>query len=510
MKKEEFCTLIIMDGLGIAPDSQGNAVTRQGTPYLDKLMHNFPHTQLTAHGEDVGVIAGQMGDSEVGHLNIGSGRVVQTSFLKVNKAIETGLFFRNEAFLKVINHVKLNNSALHLMGLLSDGGVHSHTSHLKALLAMAKDNGVSKVYVHVITDGRDTPTNSGIGYVSDLQDFMQANQIGTIASVCGRLYAMDREDNYDRTLLAYQALVFGKGQTASSGVEAVKQSYAAGVTDEFLLPTVVLDNGKVHTLDNNDGFIFFNFRKDRPRQIMSALCLPEFDKFERKQLANLKLTTMTQVKKTFTSVLYAFDDDVISNGISQTVSENGYKQLKVAETTKYAHVTYYLNGTIEPPFEGEDRVLIETMKLKDFSATPQMRAKEITQAVLDAIDTKQYKLIVVNLSNCDMVGHTGSIPAAMEAVRVVDECTNLMAQKTLQAGGCAIVTADHGNAEQMLASDGTPHTAHSTNPVPLVLVSELNNKLSLTSGGKLADIAPTILALLGIKKPTEMTGSSLV
>lgn len=510
MKQEKFCTLVIMDGLGEAPEGPGNAVKLQGTPHLDALKQSFPHTLLTAHGEEVGVIAGQMGDSEIGHLNIGSGRVIETSFLKVNNAIKKGSFFGNPALLHVMQHAKTNQSALHIMGLVSDGGVHSHTSHLRAILTMAKANGVEKVFVHVITDGRDTPTTSGKDYIAALENFMKNEEIGKIASVSGRLYAMDREENYDRTLLAYEALTQGKGAFAQSASEAVFNSYNAGVTDEYILPTVILDNGNAHTLSDKDGFIFFNFRKDRPRQIMAALSLPAFDQFERKPLKDVAFLTLTQVNKAFQNVSYAFDDDVIHQTITEVLSQQHLQTLKVAETTKYAHVTYYFNGTIETPFEGEDRVLIETIKLKNFASAPAMRAKEITDAVLKGIESEQYKLIVVNLSNCDMIGHTGDIMAVKEAVRVVDECTHQIVQKTLEYGGVAIATADHGNAEDMLLPNGEMQTAHSTNPVPFVICSNLNKNLLLREDGKLADISPTILHLLNLQKPHAMTGETLI
>ncbi|MFA6860521.1 MAG: 2,3-bisphosphoglycerate-independent phosphoglycerate mutase [Clostridia bacterium] len=510
MKKEKFCTLVIMDGFGEAPESAGNAIFLAGTPNLDELKSKYPHTLLTAHGEEVGVVAGQMGDSEIGHMNIGGGRVVMQSLLRINNLVKSGEFFVNKKLIAVMNHVNTLGSSLHVMGLVSDGGVHSHTSHLRALLLLAKKQNVKNVYIHVVTDGRDTPVTSGIDYVKSLEEFIETEKVGKIASVCGRLYAMDREENYDRTYEAYKTLVYGKGQIANSAEEAIKNSYAKGVTDEFILPTIIHDNGIFHTLENNDSFIFFNYRKDRPRQIMASLCEKDFNKFETKELKNLMLLTFTQVNSNFVNVLYAFDDAVLNNGLSETISKDGFKQLKVAETTKYAHVTYYFNGTIEKPFEGEKRELIETIKLKDFSMAPKMRANEITEKAIEGINSKQFKLIVVNLSNCDMVGHTGNIFATKEAVKEVDRCACLMAKKTIEAGGFAIVTADHGNADEMISPSGAIQTSHSLNPVPFILVSNKNLNLKLKERGKLSDIAPTILKLLGLKIPQEMNGNVLI
>ena len=506
-----FCTLIILDGFGENSEVKGNAIRLTGTPYIDSLKKRFPYTYIEASGEAVGKVAGQMGDSEVGHMNMGSGRVVMQNILLINNAIKDGSFFKNERILSVLKHVKDNNSALHLFGLLSDGGVHSMYQHLFAYIEAAKQQGIDKVYVHVITDGRDTGVKSGRGYIDILEKFLKKTGIGKIASITGRAYAMDREKNYDRTKKFYDCIIHGDGEEYSSADEAIKASYDSGVTDEFVTPKVILDKGIKHTIQDGDSVIFFNFRKDRAVQILQTLVNKDFDKFDVVDFKDIKVLTPIPINAEFeNTVIHAFDNQTLANSLCEVVCKDGGKVLKVSESTKYAHVTYYFNGAIEEPFENEDRKLFVSDKIQNFAEQPRMQADKIGDYVVDQIKNNDYRLIVVNVTNGDMIGHTGDMEAAKVAVQVIDEVTKNMVEATLKKGGFAIVTADHGNIEQMLTPTGEPFTAHTTNKVPFIVADYKSVGKKLYSDGKLADVAPTILDLLDMAKPDEMNGKSLI
>lgn len=506
-----FCTLIILDGFGENPDTRGNAVRLTGTPYIDSLKKNYPWTLIDASGEAVGKVAGQMGDSEVGHMNMGSGRVVMQNILLINNAIKDGSFYKNERIQSVLDHVKANKSSLHLFGLLSDGGVHSMYQHLFAYMEAAKKKGINNVYVHVITDGRDTGVKSGRGYIELLEKFIKDNKVGKIASITGRAYAMDREKNYDRTKKFYDCIVYGVGEEYSSADKAISASYDEGVTDEFVTPKVILDNGVKHTIKDGDSVIFFNFRKDRAVQILQSLVNADFNNFEVVKFKDLKVLTPIPINAEFEhTVVHAFDNQVLNNSLCEVVCNSGAKVLKVSESTKYAHVTYYFNGAIEEPFKNEDRKLFVSDKIQNFAEQPRMQADKIADYVVDQIKNNDYKLIVINVTNGDMIGHTGDMEAAKVAVQVIDEVTKKMVEATREKGGFAIVTADHGNIEQMLDDKGEPFTAHTTNKVPFIVVDDRNAYRKLSSGGKLADVSPTILDLLGMEQPKEMNGKSLL
>ncbi len=502
--KEEFCTLLILDGFGERQADDGNAITKAGTPFIDSLKKLYPYTTLGASEEDVGIIEGQMGDSEVGHMNIGAGRVVMQNLLKLNNAIKDGTFFANENINKIMKTIKEKGSSLHLMGLLSDGGVHSHYKHLFAYLDLAKKYEIENVYIHVITDGRDTEITSGKGYIKLLQDYIKQNGVGKIVSLSGRLYAMDREQNYDRTKQYYDVVINGVGKTSNSIEEAIENSYAEGVTDEFVLPQAILDSGKVHTIEDGDGLIMFNYRKDRPRQIIGSLVLPNFDKFEREEFKDLIVLTTTNLNPEF-PVLVAYEDNVLDECMAEVISKAGFKTLKVAETTKYAHVTYYLNGTVEPPFEGEDRKLFDSDKVKNFAEKPLMQAGKIADYAVEAIKSHKYKFIAINIANGDMIGHTGDMEASMATVKEIDRVVKQLVEATLAEKGAIVVTADHGNIDEMINKRGEVSTAHSLSRVPFILVSEKFKDVKLTEGGKLANIAPTILKVLDIEKSPKMT-----
>ncbi len=491
-------TLIILDGFGINKNKYGNAIKLSGTPYLDKL-NEYPHTTLLASGEAVGLNSGQMGNSEVGHLNLGAGKVVYQDLPRIDNAIKSGEFFKNEALNKTIDHVLNNNSSLHLMGLLSNGGVHSHINHLYALVDMANKKGVKNIYIHAILDGRDTLKNSGINFVKDFEK--KVNGKAQIVSLCGRVYTMDRENRWDRVEKAYDMMALGQAERYyTSATKAVEDSYSEGVYDEFILPTII---GKAKTIDSYDGVIFYNFRTDRAREITRAFTQKNFKEFETKKLHDLCFCCMTEYDETFKNVLVAFPPEKIENNLSSIISKAGLKQFHISETTKYAHVTFFFNGGIEKPYDGEDRKLIESENVQNYSVVPKMKAYEITDEVLNQIVTKKYDFILVNLSNADMLGHTGNIEATKETIKVVDKCAYAMALATLVAGGDCIITADHGNAEEMLDKKGNVITSHSSNPVPLWLVSEKHKKAKLKKG-KLCNVAPTVLKLLGIKVPEFM------
>ncbi|NFI54480.1 2,3-bisphosphoglycerate-independent phosphoglycerate mutase [Clostridium botulinum] len=502
--------LMILDGFGIAPKSEGNAVSLAKKPNFDRLVANYPTSQLQASGLEVGLPEGQMGNSEVGHLNIGSGRIVYQELTRITKAIKDGDFFENESLMKAMTNAKNNNSALHLMGLLSDGGVHSHIEHLRGLLEFAKKEGIQNVYVHAFMDGRDVAPSSGKEFVEKTEAMMAEVSIGKIATISGRYYAMDRDNRWERVELAYNALVLGKGETANNAVEAMEKSYHDNKTDEFVLPTVVLENGApTATIKNGDSVIFFNFRPDRAREITRAINDKVFDGFKRETL-NLTFVTMTQYDKTLEGVEVAYKPQTLANTLGEYVSSKGLNQLRIAETEKYAHVTFFFNGGVEKENPGEERVVIPSPKVATYDLKPEMSAYEVTDELLNRLDSDKYDMVILNFANPDMVGHTGVIPAAVKAIESVDECLGKIADKMLEKDGCLFITADHGNAETMIDfSTGNPFTAHTIDPVPFVWVAN-DTEGKAIKDGKLADIAPTMLNQLGLEVPAEMTGENLV
>ena len=512
--QKTMTALIIMDGFGINPAHEGNAIYQQGTPRLDALMARYPHTQIGASGMDVGLPDGQMGNSEVGHLNIGAGRIVYQELTRITKDIQDGTFFEKAPLVHAMDTAKETGKSVHLMGLVSDGGVHSHNTHLYALLEMCKRRGVKNVYVHCFLDGRDVPPTSGIDYVRELQAKMAEIGVGKIATVMGRYWAMDRDNLWDRVQKAYDAMVLGQGQaTADSAVQAVEQSYAKEETDEFVKPTVVMENGQpVATIGEGDSVIFFNFRPDRARQLTRTFIQPDFNGFVRgKGYFHVNFVSMTQYDETFTGLEVVNPPETLENTLGEYLSKLGKTQLRIAETQKYAHVTFFFNGGVEKPNDGEDRVLIPSSKVATFDMKPEMSAYEITDKAIELINEKKYDVMILNFANCDMVGHTGVMEAAMKAVAAVDECVDRVVKAVLDNGGRAFVTADHGNADQMVDPEtGEPFTAHTTNPVPFIAVGPEMVGKTLREGGRLADIAPTMLHSMGIPVPAEMTGKSLI
>jgi len=502
--------LMILDGYGINQSDYGNAVKEAKTPNLDSYFEKYPNVNIQASGLDVGLPEGQMGNSEVGHLNIGAGRIVYQDFTRITKAIKDGIFFENPVFVEAMNNAKEHDSALHLWGLLSDGGVHSHNTHLYALLELAKKQGLSKVYVHCFLDGRDVPPSSAIGYISELEEKMKEIGVGKIATIAGRYYAMDRDKRWERVKLAYDAIVLGEGEKADTAVEAVEKSYAADIVDEFVKPTIILgDDNELATVSENDSIIMINFRPDRAREITRAFVDPEFDGFERaKGYFPVHYVCMTQYDATLPNVKLAYPPQVLTNTFGEYISKNGLKQLRIAETEKYAHVTFFFNGGVEEPNEGENRVLIPSPKVATYDLKPEMSAYEVTDKLIEEIDKDIYDVIIINYANPDMVGHTGIMEAAIKAVEAVDECVGRVVDKVIEKNGQLIITADHGNSDEMLNEDGSPITKHSTNPVPLILINAA--KEYELAEGKLADIAPTLLQLMDMPKPEEMTGNSLL
>ena len=496
--------LMILDGFGCGADN-GNAIKTAQTPNIDRIFSSNPITQIGASGMDVGLPDGQMGNSEVGHTNIGAGRIVYQELTRITKSILDGDFYENEAFCNAIENCKKNNSALHLMGLLSSGGVHSHNTHLYALVELAKKNGLKDVFVHCFLDGRDVPPSSGKDFVQELQDKLTEIGVGKIATVMGRYYAMDRDNRWERVVKAYDAMVCGEGVKCADAVQAVADSYAAEVTDEFVIPTVVAENAQVKA---NDSVIFFNFRPDRAREITRTLVDPEFNGFERKNgFFPLYYVCMTQYDATMPNVQVAFKPEGLTNTMGEYLAKNGLTQLRIAETEKYAHVTFFFNGGVEKQYEGEDRVLIPSPKVATYDLKPEMSAYEVTEAVLERINSGNYDVIILNFANCDMVGHTGVFDAAKAAVEAVDTCVGKVIDAVVAMDGVALITADHGNADQMYEEDGSPFTAHTTNPVPFCVV---NRPCTLREGGRLADIAPTMLKILGLAQPAEMKGESII
>ena len=506
--KEKLTMLMILDGFGDNSNKDGNAVEIAKTPNIDKLMKKCPRTEIHTSGLAVGLPEGQMGNSEVGHTNIGAGRIVYQELTRITKSIEDGDFFRNTELVEAIENCKKNNSKLHIMGLLSDGGVHSHMRHLFAMLELAKRKGLDDVYVHCFLDGRDTPPASAESYIIKLEEKMKEKEIGKIASICGRFYAMDRDKRWQRIEKAYNALVNGEGEKASTAVIAIESSYQKEVFDEFVEPTVICNGDTpIATIEENDSVVFFNFRPDRAREITRVIVDPEFNEFETKKM-KLHFVCFTQYDETMPNVKVAFKPTTLKNTLGEYLSDNGYTQLRIAETEKYAHVTFFFNGGEEKQYQGEDRILVPSPKVETYDLKPEMSAYEVTDKVCEAIQSEKYDCIILNYANPDMVGHTGSLEAAVKAIETIDECVGKVVKRIEEKEGVLLITADHGNAEQMIDyKTGEPHTAHTTNPVPLVLVGMENVTLK---EGKLADLAPTILDIMGLAKPEEMTGESLL
>lgn len=509
-KSNKFYSIIIMDGFGLRDDPHGNAIAMAGTPYIDHIREVYPNSTLGASGMDVGLPDGQMGNSEVGHLNMGAGRIIYQDLTRITKSIEDGDFFSNDALVGAMDYAKAKGKRLHLMGLLSDGGVHSHITHLYALLEMAKRRGLSDVVVHCFMDGRDVSPTSGEHFIASLEDKIKEIGVGRIATVCGRFYAMDRDFAWDRNEKAYRMLTQGEGLQFNSALDAIRDSYKRGVTDEFVLPSVVVKDGQaVGNVGKEDAIIFFNFRPDRARQITRAFIFPEFDAFPRPEYLHPYYVCFKQYDESFTGVDIAFKPQEYDNTFGEYVSKCGYTQLRIAETQKYAHVTFFFNGGVEKANANEDRVLIPSPDVKTFDLKPDMSAHEVADKACELIKSGKYDLMVLNFANCDMVGHTGIIPAAVEAVKAVDECVKQVAETIRSIGGCALITADHGNAEYMIAEDGSPFTAHTTNRVPFVAVDDSLIGCTLKDG-ILADIVPTLFDIMGLKQPQEMTGMSLL
>lgn len=504
--------LMILDGYGLNSKTEGNAVAQAKTPVMDKLMKEYPFVKGNASGMAVGLPDGQMGNSEVGHLNMGAGRIVYQELTRITKEIQDGTFFENPALLDAVNNCKKNNSALHLFGLLSDGGVHSHITHLYGLLELAKRNGLEKVYVHCFLDGRDTPPASGKGYAEDLEAEMKKIGVGEIASVMGRYYAMDRDNNYDRVKLAYDALTKGEGLKAVSGPVGIQESYDRDETDEFVKPTVVEKDGKpVATIKDGDSVVFFNFRPDRAREITRAFCDDEFKGFDREKRLALTYVCFSDYDPTIPNKEVAFHKIAVTNTFGEWLAAGGMTQARIAETEKYAHVTFFFNGGVEEPNKGEDRVLVNSPKdVATYDLKPEMSAYQVCDKLTEAIRSDKYDVIIINFANPDMVGHTGVEAAAIKAVEAVDECVGKAVEAIKEVDGVLFICADHGNAEQLVDYEtGAPFTAHTTNQVPFILVN-YDEAYTLKEGGCLADIIPTLIEIMGKEQPAEMTGKSLL
>ncbi len=503
--------LVILDGWGLRESCEDNAVCQASTPRLDRLRRTFPAARLKASGPDVGLPEGQMGNSEVGHLNIGAGRIVYQELTRISKSISDGDFFTNPVLLEALGKIRKAGGKLHLMGLLSDGGVHSHNTHLYALVRLAKEQGLSDICIHAFLDGRDTPPKSGAGYLSELERELEAIGTGRVATVIGRYYAMDRDNRWERVERAYRAMTGGEGVPASSSAEAIEKAYGAGQTDEFVEPRVIGQSGRpLGLVEDGDGLLFFNFRADRAREITRAFTEEGFDGFYRPHRVQLSsYVCLTEYDATF-PLPVAFPSQGFPNLLGEIVSRAGLRQLRIAETEKYAHVTFFFNGGSEDPFPGEERVLIPSPKeVATYDQKPAMSAPEVTDEVVRRVEAGTYDFIVLNYANPDMVGHTGILPAAVAAMETVDACVGRLADAVLAAGGSLLITADHGNCEEMADGKGGAHTAHTSNPVPLLLIDP-DRKDAHLRDGILADIAPTLLGLLGLETPREMTGRSLI
>ena len=503
--------LMILDGYGLNEKTEGNAVAIANTPVMDGLMKEYPFVKGNASGMAVGLPDGQMGNSEVGHLNMGAGRIVYQELTRITKEINDGDFFKNEALLNAMNNCKKNGSALHTFGLLSDGGVHSHNTHLYGLLEMAKREGIDKVYVHAFLDGRDTAPTSGEGFMADLVAKMAEIGVGKVASVTGRYYAMDRDNRWDRVEQAYKAITLGEGAKATDPVKAIADSYAADVTDEFVLPTVIVQNdAPVATIKDGDSVVFFNFRPDRAREITRAFCADDFDGFDRGARLNTTYVCFTEYDVTIPNKEIAFKKVSITNTFGEFLAAKGLTQARIAETEKYAHVTFFFNGGVEEPNEGEDRILVKSPKVATYDLKPEMSAYEVCDKLTEAITSDKYGVIICNFANPDMVGHTGIEAAAVKAVEAVDECVGKAVEALKSVDGTMFICADHGNAEQLVDYEtGESFTAHTTNEVPFILVNDKNG-YTLREGGCLADIIPTLIEIMGLEQPVEMTGKSLL
>ena len=508
--KDKVIMLMILDGFGDNPNKDGNAIQLAKTPNIDKLMKKYPHTDIYTSGEYVGLPEGQMGNSEVGHTNIGAGRIVYQELTRITKSIEDGDFFSIPEFIAAIENCKKNNSKLHILGLVSDGGVHSHIRHLYGLLEMAKRRDFEDVYVHCFLDGRDTPPLSAENYIAELQAKMKEKNIGKIATLSGRFYSMDRDKRWERVKKCYDALVNGEGNKAGDAIKAIEDSYQKEVFDEFVEPTVICNGTEpIAKIEENDSVIFFNFRPDRAREITRAIVDPQFDGFETNKIKTYYVC-FTNYDDTMPSVQIAFKKEPLKNTFGEVVSKSGRTQLRIAETEKYAHVTFFFNGGEEKQYEGEERILVPSPKVETYDMQPEMSAYEVTDKVCEALENDKYDVVILNYANTDMVGHTGSLEAAIKAVETVDECVGKVVKIIEEKKGNLIITADHGNAEQMIDyKTGEAHTAHTTNPVPIILVTE-NKDYRLKENGKLADLAPTMLDLMGIEQTEEMTGQSLL
>ncbi len=504
--------LIIADGWGVAPDTAGNAVSRAATPVMDHLQATYPYTTLEASGLAVGLPAGQMGNSEVGHLNMGAGRIVYQDLTRISKAIADGRLASNPVLQQAMAGVRDHDRTLHLMGLFSDGGVHSHLDHLRALVAMAAEAGLTRVCIHAFLDGRDTPPRSAGEYLRRFQVDLEKIGVGRVASLCGRFYAMDRDQRWERVARAYRALVGGEGRKATDPLEAIANAYAAGETDEFVLPTVITDRqGKPCLVEDGDAVVFFNFRADRAREITRAFTEENFSAFDRRRWPRLgAYVCFTEYDATF-DLPVAFPPEELHQVLAEVIAAAGWRQLHIAETEKYAHVTFFFNGGREEPFPGEDRCLIPSPReVKTYDLKPEMSADEVAAETVRRLTTGEYRVVIMNFANGDMVGHTGNLTAAVKACETVDRCLGKVVDRVLSLGGVAMVTADHGNVEQMLTADGQPMTAHTCNPVPFILVGERFKGCQLLAGGILADIAPTICQVLELPLPAAMTGHSLL
>lgn len=505
MKANRMNALIILDGFAFAEDKKISAI-EGNDPFLEKLMKEYPTTKIGASGMDVGLPAGQMGNSEVGHLNIGAGRIVYQELTRITKAIDDGDFYSNETLTNAMHAAKNKGKNLHVFGLLSDGGVHSHISHLFAVIKLAKLVGLDNVYVHCFMDGRDVSPTGGADYIKQLYDFMTEQKFGRISTVIGRYFAMDRDNRWDRVERAYNAMTKGEGEKVACPYEVVKQSYEKGVTDEFIEP-IIVDGGK--RIQEGDSIVFFNFRPDRAREITRAFVDNDFKDFKRMPL-HPEYVCMTQYDVSMPNVSVAFKPQSLTNTFGEYISSLGFKQVRLAETEKYAHVTFFFNGGVEQPNEGEDRVLVPSPKVATYDLKPSMSAVEVADEAIKIIDRGEHDVMIINFANCDMVGHTGVLTAAQEAVRTVDKQVERVVTRLLEKGGACIITADHGNADKMFDVDGSPFTAHTTNPVPFILVDNERRNVHLADGGRLCDITPTILHMMGQQIPLEMTGNSLI